>query len=92
VLNNSNKNIAREAGDVMTSRERHELIAMLVQNYVIEKERCKVWDREITSSYAIAQGQLQGACMALNLDFEESQNVLTVYTNDNRKIVLTVDA
>ncbi|WP_232698616.1 hypothetical protein [Brevibacillus daliensis] len=75
----------------MTSSERKVLLDALALNYLIEKENSRVWQREKSSSYSKAQGELQGACMALNLDFEEQDGTLTIYTRNRRKIVAKVD-
>ena len=75
----------------MTTSERDELIYSLAIDYIAEKENCQVFLREKSSGYYIALGKLSGACMVLNLDFTESEDDLTVFTNIQRKIVIKIE-
>ncbi|CAI8947936.1 conserved hypothetical protein [Brevibacillus sp. IT-7CA2] len=75
----------------MTRMSRQDLLNGLAQNYLIEKEKNKIWNRENSSSYSIAQGQLTGACMALNLDFEESDRTVTIFTRDRKRVVTKME-
>jgi len=75
----------------MTTIERKELLEILVLNYLYAKEQNIVFQRENDNSYAIALGKLQGVCMALNLDFEETENNVMVFTNSKKKIVTKIE-
>lgn len=70
---------------------RQELVKVLAQNYLSEKENDKVWQREHSTSYMLALGKLQGACMALNLDFEENQKGISIVTQCRRKVIATIE-
>lgn len=75
----------------MNAMEREELLYLLVSNYFYEKENNIVWQRENSTGFSIALGKLQGACMALNLDFEEKENEIVLFTQTSRKVVMTVE-
>lgn len=70
---------------------RKELLNALAFNYLREKENNMVFDRENSQGYLIALGKLQGACMALNLDFEETDKGITIVTQNRRKIVTSIE-
>lgn len=74
----------------MTTSERKELIEALAQIYLCEKANNKVYQRESSQGYSIALGKLQGACMALKLDFEETKDSLSVFTRGKKKIITKV--
>ena len=71
--------------------DRKELLEALALNYIVTKENNIVFEREDSNSYAIALGKLQGACMALNLDFEETERDLTIVTQSRRKVIAKID-
>lgn len=75
----------------MTTSKREELIYILAQNYLLEKVRNKVFQRENSESYTYAKGQLTGACMALNLDFEETNERIVIFTQGRKKYVTKVE-
>lgn len=75
----------------MTIFERKEFMDSLVTIYIAEKENSQVQGREESSGYYIALGRLQGACMALKLDFDETEDGLTIFTGSRRKIVTKID-
>lgn len=75
----------------MTTLERKELIDALAQNYIYEKAQNEVWQRENGYAYTLAFGKLQGTCMALQLDFEETQNCFTVFTRGKRKVITKIN-
>jgi hypothetical protein len=62
----------------VTLSDKKELIGILVQDYVAEREKNKVWGRENSSSYTFTKGKLVGACMALELEIEETKNFLII--------------
>lgn len=70
--------------------EREKLLVALAFNYLREKENDIVWQRERSTSHAIALGKLQGACMALNLDYEENVEGISIVTQSRRKVIATV--
>lgn len=75
----------------MTALERNELLYALGQNYLIEKNRNEVFQRENAEYYTYAKGQLIGACMAFELDIELMKDSLTIFTRDKKRIVLKVE-
>lgn len=75
-------------GDCM---ERKELLTALSINYLNEKENDRAWQRERSTSHVMALGKLQGACMALNLDFEESNKGICIVTQIRRKVITTIE-
>jgi hypothetical protein len=74
----------------MTTLERKHLIDILVQNYIYEKEQNKIWQRERSQAYTLATGKLQGVCMALRLELEETKNCLTIFTASKKKIITKI--
>lgn len=74
----------------MTASERKELIYTLALNYLLEKENKKVWQREDNIGFTMARGKLTGACMAFELDYEEAENSLTIFTRGKKKVVTKV--
>lgn len=75
----------------MTVSERNELLYALGQNYLIEKNRNEVFERENAESYTYSKGQLIGACMAFELDLEEIKGSVIIFTRDKKKIVIKVE-
>ncbi|MCT8978288.1 hypothetical protein N4T77_17000 [Clostridium sp. CX1] len=75
----------------MTTFEREELMYALAFNYLTEKMNDKVWQRERSQGYSMALGKLQGACMALKLDFSETENSVIVFTANREKLVTKVE-
>lgn len=75
----------------MISSERKDLLNVLTLSYLIEKyKNDRVWQREKSSSYYLALGKLEGACTGFNLEFEESDDTLIVYTRCKRNLVVEV--
>jgi len=74
----------------MTTSERKELIDTLATIYIAEKRNSQVYGRDESRGYYIALGKLQGACMALNLNFSETEDGLLVFTNGQKKIVTII--
>lgn len=74
----------------MNKRERKELMDALATNYLCEKRNNHVWQRENSVGYSIAFGKLQGACMALNLEFEENEKGVFVLTRNRRNVITTI--
>jgi hypothetical protein len=75
----------------MKARERKELLDALAMNYLGEKRNNQVFGRENSQGYSIALGKLLGACMALNLDFEENDKGINIITQGRRKVVTTIE-
>lgn len=75
----------------MTRSEKKDLLDILAQNYIYQKEQDKVWQREHGETYTLALGKLRGACMALKLDFEETDKDLTILTQNRRKTVTKIE-
>lgn len=73
---------------MMTSRDRHDLLYVLVQNYVIDKRSSQVYGRENSSAYTHSKGMLQGALMAFQLDMEENKNEIIIMTRKNHSFIL----
>lgn len=78
--------MAKDGGN-LNSADRKVLIQTLVQTYLIEKEQNQVSLRENSTAYSFATGKLIGACTAFKLDFEETENDVTVFTQSSKKIV-----
>lgn len=76
----------------MNSADRKVLIQTLVQDYLAEQERNRVFNRENSTGYSIATGKLVGACTAFNLDFEETETGVTVFTQSRKKIICSVES
>jgi len=74
----------------MTISERKELMDTLATIYITEKRNSQVYEREESRGYYIALGKLQGACMALNLDFHETNKGLAIFTRSRRKIIVNI--
>jgi predicted hydrocarbon binding protein len=74
----------------MSELERKELLDILIQKYIDEKNYNKVWQREESTGLTLALGKLLGACMAFKYDFEETENFLTIFTRNKRKIILKI--
>lgn len=74
----------------MNVRERAEMMQTLAITYLREKELSKVWQRDDSRSCLLSSGKLQGACMALDLDFEESDKGIVIFTRSRRKSVVSV--
>ncbi|QUH20420.1 hypothetical protein [Alkaliphilus sp. B6464] len=74
----------------MDARSRKELLDALAINYLCEKENNTVFERENSQGYSLALGKFQGACMALNLDFEESENGIVIVTQGARKVISAI--
>lgn len=64
----------------MNVRDRTEIIQTLAITYLREKEDSKVWQRDDSRGCLLALGKLQGACIALGLDFEELETGIVVFT------------
>ncbi|MFB5759039.1 hypothetical protein [Paenibacillus medicaginis] len=62
--------------------EKKELLEVLAQDYIYEKEQNKVWQREDGFYYGIALGKLLGACTAFKYELNVSNDVIKIY---NRK-------
>ncbi|KOF55700.1 MULTISPECIES: hypothetical protein [Clostridium] len=73
----------------MTALERNDLIQALVQNYVIEKYKNIVFQRENAEAYTYTKGTLMGACMALELDIKETKEDITIVTRSKNKVIVT---
>lgn len=71
--------------------ERKELLTALAINYLAEKEQDRVYQREISTPHAMALGKFLGACMVLNLDFEENEKGITIVTHIKRKVIAMVE-
>ena len=74
----------------MITSERSDLMYALGLNYLLEKERSKVWQREDSRGYIMAWGKLTGACMAFKLDYKEEKNSLIIFTSGKKRIVTEV--
>lgn len=75
----------------MTSLERRDLMYALGLKYLIEKEKNQVYQRENSDSYTYSKGQLTGACMALELSFEETKNGLIIFTENKKKRIVKIE-
>lgn len=75
----------------MKIQERKELLYILIQDYLYHKDWDKGWQKEASPSHMIALGKLQGVCMALNLDFKETEKEFIVYIKDKRKVIIKVE-
>ena len=75
----------------MKQEERNDIMFALIQAYLYAKESSKVWGREIDNSYSYARGRLSGACMAFELDYEETELHITMFTQKSQKAVLIYD-
>ena len=64
----------------MNVRMRNNLLHDLILNYVLDKNRNKVWLSENDSSYMHSLGMLQGALMAFQLDFNETEDAVNIVT------------
>lgn len=72
----------------MDAKKRNNLLFVLVQNYVLDKKKNKVWHRESDVSWAHSQGMLQGACMAFDCEIVETETCLQITTRKG-KVLLT---
>lgn len=72
----------------MSAQERYNMLYSLVQQYIAYKFYDKVWQRESSTSKTLAQGKLEGACMALELDIVETQSYIQLIDRDTQAIIL----
>lgn len=75
----------------MDIRDRKDFMNSLIIDYIKEREINKVWQRENSSGYSIAIGKLQGACMALSLDYTETEDKITLFTASKKKIITVIN-
>lgn len=75
----------------MTAFERNELLYVLIQDYLIEKNINEVFQRENAESYTYAKGKLIGACMAFGLELEVMKDRLTIFAKNKKIIVINVE-
>ena len=71
----------------INKKNREELIYVLVNDYLYQKEHNRVFGRENSSQLYITTGKLSGACMALGLSLEETANEIRVVTTIRRKLI-----
>jgi len=75
----------------MKTSERKEFMDALATNYISEKVNSQVHGREQSREYYIALGKLSGACMALKLDYTETDKDLTIFTIERRNFITKVN-
>lgn len=75
----------------MTSQERKELLDILIKDYLHARQSNSVWQREESSTCSYTRGRLTGACLALKLEIDESDEVLTIYTNGRKRVVTRIE-
>lgn len=75
----------------MGANDRVEILQTLAITYLREKENSKVWHKDHSRGCLLALGKLQGACMAFDLDFEEVETGIVIFTRNRRKTVVNVE-
>jgi hypothetical protein len=75
----------------MTIQERKELLDILVKDYLHARKNNSVWQREESSTCSYSRGRLTGACLALNLEIDESDDFLTIHTNRRKRVVTQIE-
>lgn len=70
---------------------REDVLEILIQNYLATKREHKIFNREESPNLAYAEGRITGACMAWELDTEETEDEFIVVTNARRKVIVRVD-
>lgn len=71
----------------MDASKRNELLFALVQNYVMDKRKNKVFLRENNISWVHSKGMLQGACMALDCEIVESESNILITTRKGKVLI-----
>ena len=71
----------------MNAKRRNELLFELVQNYVLDKKKNKVFARENDSSMTYSRGVLVGACMAFDCELIEAKSCLKITTRKGKELV-----
>lgn len=67
--------------------ECNDLIEILINNYLYEKENDRVWHREDTFACGIALGKLMGFCMAFEYEIDFQPELITVSSKKGRIIL-----
>ena len=75
----------------MKSCDRDELIYALAFQYLGEKANDFVWQRERGEGYCFALGKLLGACTAFDLELEETDEYVSIFTRKNKKIIVKLE-
>lgn len=75
----------------MKRQERKELLDTLIKDYLHARKNSIVWHREESSTNSYTRGRLTGACLALKLEIDESDEALTIYTNGRKKVVTRIE-
>ncbi len=83
--------VMQQGVSVLTVEDRKSLLEALVQNYLSEQENNKVQQRENSDGYSIALGKLIGACMALNLELEETDKAINILTRNRKKMIVKLE-
>lgn len=68
----------------MTARNRNEFLLFLVRDFICLKKETLVWAREDASGVLLAYGKLLGACMALELDYTETDTTCLIKSRGRR--------
>ncbi len=67
------------------------VIEALLINYLQARENNNIRGlREDSANFLMGLGELKGACMALELDWEETDTYLTVFTQKRKKIIVKI--
>ena len=74
-------------GDIVIASEKKELLLALIHNYLETRQRVNRTYRLHSIDYAYAKGQLQGACMAFELEIAEHEEYIIIFTHQKKEVV-----
>lgn len=74
---------------VLKKEDKIDLLYGLLYQYAYNKERDKVWQRELSRNTIYNEGRLIGALMVYEYDLEETDNYIKIITRKNKKEILS---